>query len=148
LLGHDVQRTGAVREDDARGRHTTTEREVLSLPGGGLLVDTPGMRELALWADADGDAGPSALCFSDIAAFAARCRFRDCTHRGEPGCAVLQAIEQGTLPAARLESARKLEGELAHQRARTDARFRSEQRQKYRARSLAARDNMRRKGRE
>jgi ribosome biogenesis GTPase len=103
------------------------------------------MRELALWADADGDADTAALGFSDIDAFAAHCRFRDCTHRGEPGCAVLEAIERGTLLAARLESARKLEGEVRHQRARTDARFRAEQRQQFRARSLAARDNMRRK---
>jgi ribosome biogenesis GTPase / thiamine phosphate phosphatase len=145
LLGREVQRTGAVREDDARGRHTTTEREVLSLPGGGLVVDTPGMRELALWADADGDADVSALGFSDIDAFAVHCRFRDCTHRGEPGCAVLQAIEEGTLAAGRLESARKLEGELRYQRARTDARFRSEQQRQYRVRSIAARDHQRRK---
>jgi ribosome biogenesis GTPase len=145
LLGRELQRTGAVREDDARGRHTTTEREVLPLPGGGLLVDTPGMRELALWADADGGAEAPSVGFSDIEDFAARCRFRDCTHRGEPGCAVLEAIELGVLAAARLESARKLEAELQYQRARTDARFRSEQRQKFRARSLAARDNTRRK---
>jgi ribosome biogenesis GTPase len=146
LLGRDVQKTGAVREDDARGRHTTTEREVLPLPGGGLLIDTPGMRELALWADADGDSDAGALGFSDIDGFAALCRFRDCSHRGEPGCAVLAAVEDGSLSAARLESARKLEGELRYQRARTDARFRSEQRQKYRARTVAARSEMRRKG--
>ncbi len=142
LLGRDVQRTHAVREDDARGRHTTTEREVLSLPGGGLLIDTPGMRELALWADADAGARPG---FSDLDAFAASCRFRDCTHQSEPGCAVLEAIEAGTLAASRLESARKLEGELRYQRSRVDARFRSEQRQKFRARTLSARNNVRRK---
>jgi ribosome biogenesis GTPase len=146
LLGRELQRTGAVRETDARGRHTTTEREVLPLPGGGLLIDTPGMRELALWADAEGDADAASLGFADIDAFAARCRFRDCRHRGEPGCAVLEAIEHGVLAAGRLESARKLEGELRYQRARTDARFRSEQRQRFRARTVAARDNGRRKG--
>jgi ribosome biogenesis GTPase / thiamine phosphate phosphatase len=145
LLGREVQRTGAIREEDARGRHTTTEREMLPLPGGGLLIDTPGMRELALWADADGDTDASSLGFTDIDAFAARCRFRDCTHRGEPGCAVLEAIEAGTLAAARLESARKLEAELRHQRARTDARFRREQQRQYRVRSIAARDGQRRK---
>jgi ribosome biogenesis GTPase / thiamine phosphate phosphatase len=145
LLGRELQRTGEVREDDARGRHTTTEREVLALPGGGLLVDTPGMRELALWADADGDADASALGFTDIDALGAHCRFRDCTHRGEPGCAVLEAIEAGTLLAARLESARKLEGELRYQRARTDARFRSEEQRKFRVRSIAARTHQRRK---
>lgn len=148
LLGRDHQRTGGVREDDARGRHTTTEREVLPLPGGGLLIDTPGMRELALWADADGDSDAGALGFSDIEGFAERCRFRDCSHRGEPGCAVLAAIEDGSLAAARLESARKLEGELRYQRARTDARFRSEQRRTFRLRTQAARGNMRRKGNE
>jgi ribosome biogenesis GTPase len=145
LLGREVQRTGAVRDEDARGRHTTTEREVLPLPNGGVLIDTPGMRELALWADADSDADSAALGFSDIEGFAVRCRFRDCTHRTEPGCAVLEAIETGTLAAARLESARKLEGELRHQRARTDARFRSEQQRRYRVRSIAGRDRQRQK---
>lgn len=145
LLGSEVQRTGEVREDDARGRHTTTERELRALPDGGVLIDTPGMRELALWADADGDA--ATVGFSDIEALAVQCRFRDCKHRGEPGCAVLAAIEAGTLAASRLESARKLEGELRYQRTRTDARFRSEERKKYRARSTAARDFSARKGR-
>jgi ribosome biogenesis GTPase len=144
LLGREAQRTGAVREDDARGRHTTTERELLPLPGGGLLIDTPGMRQLALWADADGEG--SEVGFSDIDALAERCRFRDCTHVGEPGCAVLEAIDAGALPLARLESARKLEGELRHQRSRTDARFRSEQRKQFRARSVSSRDVQRRKG--
>jgi ribosome biogenesis GTPase len=144
LVGREVQRTFAVREDDARGRHTTTERELLPLPGGGLLIDTPGMRELALWADAASDGAD--LGFSDIDELARECRFRDCTHRGEPGCAVLAAVDAGTLPSARLESARKLEGELRHQRARTDARFRSEQRKHYRARTVLSRDVQRRKG--
>jgi ribosome biogenesis GTPase / thiamine phosphate phosphatase len=145
LLGREAQRTGAVREEDARGRHTTTERELLALPGGGLLIDTPGMRELALWADADTDGVD--LGFSDISALAELCRFRDCSHRSEPGCAVLEAVDAGTLPLARLESARKLERELRHQRARTDARFRSELRKQYRARSVHARDVTQRKGR-
>jgi ribosome biogenesis GTPase len=144
LVGREVQRTFAVREDDARGRHTTTERELLPLPGGGLLIDTPGMRELALWADAASDGAD--LGFSDIDELARECRFRDCTHRGEPGCAVLAAVDAGTLPSARLESARKLEGELRHQRARADARFRSEQRKHYRARTVLSRDVQRRKG--
>ncbi len=144
LLGRDARHTADVREADARGRHTTTERELVALPGGGLLIDTPGMRELALFGDADNeheDAG-----FSDIDAFAARCRFRDCGHRGEPGCAVRTAVESGALPASRLESARKLEGELRHQRARVDARLRSEQKRAFRARSRAAREAVRRKG--
>jgi ribosome biogenesis GTPase len=143
LLGRELQRTGAVRDDDGRGRHTTTERELLTLPGGGLLIDTPGMRELGLWADADGDQADTG--FSDIDALAKGCHFRDCTHHAEPGCAVLAAIEHGTLQLSRLESARKLEAELRYQRARTDVRVRQEEKQRFRARTVAARAWMKRK---
>jgi ribosome biogenesis GTPase len=132
-----------VRDDDGRGRHTTTERELLTLPGGGLLIDTPGMRELGLWADADGDQADTG--FSDIDALAKGCHFRDCTHHAEPGCAVLAAIEHGTLQLSRLESARKLEAELRYQRARTDVRVRQEEKQRFRARTVAARAWMKRK---
>jgi ribosome biogenesis GTPase len=144
LLGRDTQRTAAVRADDARGRHTTTERELLALPGGGLLIDTPGMRELALFAEADGDADSS---FTDITLLAAHCRFRDCTHTSEPGCAVLAAVSANELPLARLESKRKLEAELKHQRARGDARARHEENLKARALSRAVRTELRKKGR-
>jgi ribosome biogenesis GTPase len=143
LIGRELQRTGAVRDDDGRGRHTTTERELLTLPGGGLLIDTPGMRELGLWADADGDQADTG--FSDIDALAKGCHFRDCTHHAEPDCAVLAAIEHGTLQLSRLESARKLEAELRYQRARTDVRVRQEEKQRFRARTVAARAWMKRK---
>jgi ribosome biogenesis GTPase len=108
LLGFERQATAAVREDDDRGRHTTTSRELILLPTGALLVDTPGMRSLELW---DADDGLDEA-FSDIEAIAAGCRFPDCRHESEPGCAVRAAIESGELPRARLESQRKLELEL------------------------------------
>jgi ribosome biogenesis GTPase len=104
-----------VRED-GKGRHTTTHRELVRLDGGALLIDTPGMRELQLW---DADAGLGAA-FADVYALAARCRFRDCRHDAEPDCAVRAAVESGALPAARLESWRRLERELAHLARRQD----------------------------
>lgn len=146
LLGRDAQRTGDVRDDDARGRHTTTERELRVLPQGGLLIDTPGMRELALWADSD-DARAS-TGFPEIDDLSGRCRFRDCTHQSEPGCAVLEAVETATLPAERLESFRRLERELAFQRRRTDVRLRHEEHLRHKAASRAIRADTRRKGRE
>lgn len=121
LLGSDVQNTSPERADDSRGRHTTTERQLLQLAHGGLLIDTPGMRELALWADADDEASPG---FADIAAFAEHCHFRDCQHQGEPGCAVEAAIDAGQLGPERLAQLHKLERELRHQRARVDVRLR------------------------
>jgi ribosome biogenesis GTPase len=108
LLGHERQRTHAARADDDRGRHTTTRRELVLLPGGGALVDSPGMRAIGLW---DADAGLDEA-FADLEALAATCRFRDCRHESEPGCAVRRAIESGELDAARLESQRRLEREL------------------------------------
>ena len=109
FLGEQRFRTNDVRESDSRGRHTTTHRELVPLPGGGALIDTPGMRELGLL----DDAGGVEASFADIAAFAERCRFRDCAHESEPGCAVLAAAESGELPAERLASYRKLLAEIA-----------------------------------
>ena len=137
LLGRPLARTSDVREDDARGRHTTTERQLHLVPGGGMLIDTPGMRELALFADSNDEL--SGTGFSDIDELAARCRFGDCRHHGEPGCAVQAALDDGTLSAARLEHARKLERERLYQLARSDARVRSEARQRSRAISRFAR---------
>ncbi len=114
LIGADRQRTFEVRESDQRGRHTTTHRELLWLPGGGLLIDTPGMRELQLWEGSLTDA------FADIAALGAECHFRDCRHETEPRCAVRAAAEDGRLDAARLESFRKLQREMAAQERRRD----------------------------
>lgn len=110
LLGSDRQSTQAVRQDDSRGRHTTTHRELMVLPTGGLLIDTPGMREIQVWAQEEG----LQETFSDIEILAQNCRFRDCQHQHEPGCAVQQAIESGDLAPQRLASYQKLQRELAH----------------------------------
>jgi ribosome biogenesis GTPase len=144
LLGEVAQRIGAERSDDTRGRHTTTERQLLRLENGALLIDTPGMRELALWADSETDASSG---FADIDALAKACHFRDCRHHGEPGCAVLAAVESGTLSQERLDSARKLERELLHQQSRVDARLRTAQQQAFKIRARASRKHMREKGR-
>jgi ribosome biogenesis GTPase len=108
LVGRPVQATGAVRGTDAKGRHTTTQRELVPLPGGGVLIDTPGLRGLGLWDAEDG----VALAFADIDELAAHCRFRDCAHEAEPGCAVKDAIDSGALDARRLDSYRRLVGEI------------------------------------
>lgn len=110
LLGREAQRTAPVRASDDRGVHTTSGRELFPLPGGGALVDGPGIRELRLW-----DASGLDATFEDLAAIAARCRFRDCSHGAEPGCAVREAIADGRIDAARVESHRKLALELARQ---------------------------------
>jgi ribosome biogenesis GTPase len=114
LAGAGLARTGEVRASDGKGRHTTTHRELLALPGGVLLLDTPGMRELQLWGGAEGVRG----VFADVEEVAARCRFRDCDHEKEPGCAVRAALEAGTLDTARLASFRKLQREAAFQARR------------------------------
>ncbi|MPY86546.1 MAG: ribosome small subunit-dependent GTPase A [Luteitalea sp.] len=108
LLGEDRQLTREVRASDQRGRHATTHRELIVMPGGGLLIDTPGMRELHLW-EHDGALDAA---FPDIDALAADCHFTDCTHDREPRCAVKQAVAEGRLPAVRLEQYRKLRREL------------------------------------
>jgi ribosome biogenesis GTPase len=116
LLGDDRQATGLVRLTDAKGRHTTTRRELLELPWGACLIDTPGMRELGLW---DAGAGIDRT-FGDVEALAAGCRFRDCRHDGEPGCAVAEAVAVGELPASRMASYDKLRREEAfHERQRS-----------------------------
>jgi len=113
LLGAEVQATGEVRERDGRGRHVTTSRRLFPLPGGGSVVDGPGIRELKLW-----DAGGIARTFEEVAAVAARCRFTDCRHEDEPGCAVREALARGELDEERLEGFRKLEQETTVQAAR------------------------------
>lgn len=107
LLGADAYATKAVRAGDAHGRHTTTARQLLCLPNGSVVIDTPGMRELGLL---DADVGAT---FADVEALGAACRFNDCTHTQEPGCAVLQAVAAGTLDADRLSSYRRLKAEQA-----------------------------------
>jgi ribosome biogenesis GTPase len=108
LLGREAQAVRGLRNDE-RGRHTTTARQLIVLAEGGVLIDTPGMRELGLI----DDAGGVEASFADVAAFAEHCRFRDCAHESEPGCAVLAAVESGQLPAERLASYRKLLKEIA-----------------------------------
>jgi len=105
----------AIRESDSTGRHTTTARQLIALPGGSLLIDTPGMRELQPW----GDTGLG-TAFEDIEALAERCRFGDCSHRGEPGCAVSDAIDRGALLAARLDHYDQLQREAAYEARRRD----------------------------
>lgn len=122
LAGGEVQRVAEVRASDQKGRHTTTHRQLVRLPGGGLIVDTPGMRELQLW-DAEGGVQDT---FGDVEELAAGCRFADCRHAAEPGCAVLAAVESGALDAGRLASYHKLQRELAFLERRQDARAQSE----------------------
>lgn len=117
LLGREVQRVGAIREGDDRGRHVTSHRELFVIEGGGLLMDTPGMRELQVWAFGEDEVAG----FSDIEAFTKACRFRDCTHTDEPGCGVLDAVERGVLPAERLANYHKLHAEIGAQLQRQDA---------------------------
>lgn len=137
LVGAERMATRAIREDDDKGRHTTTHRELVLLPGGGLLLDTPGMRELALW---DADDGVSQT-FEDVEALESQCRFSDCTHGNEPGCAIRAAIETGELDVTRLESFRKLKGELAHEARKEDPVARAAHKKMWasRAKALKAR---------
>jgi len=127
LVGAEVMATGAVR-DDGRGRHTTTRRELLLLPGGGAIVDSPGLREVQLWAADDG----LAKTFEDIEALAQGCRFADCRHGAEPGCAVKAALEGGTLPQARFASWLALQRELAWLEQPKETRGRPESRRRER----------------
>ncbi|HEU5216347.1 MAG TPA: ribosome small subunit-dependent GTPase A [Gaiellaceae bacterium] len=135
-LGGEVMVTRETREDDDEGRHTTTHRQLLTLPGGGLVIDTPGLRELQLW-----DVGAAALdaTFSDVEELAADCRFADCTHAHEPGCAVLEAAESGELPWERLHSWRKLQRELHSIAMRHDALLRKEELRKWKLRAREGR---------
>jgi ribosome biogenesis GTPase len=131
LMGSDAVKTGEVRQADAKGRHTTTWRELVVVPTGGTLIDTPGLRELGMWVDEEGiDA-----VFTDITDLERRCRFNDCAHGNEPGCAVLAAIATGALPAERLASYRRLLGESADAVAENDRRLTNEERRNSRQRS-------------
>lgn len=123
LAGVTVMATGDIRRVDGKGRHTTTHRELVVLPAGGVVLDTPGLRSVGVVADEEA----VAAAFPDIEALAARCRFRDCAHVTEPGCAVLAAVDDGELDERRLESWRKLGREAAFQARRTDARLRAQE---------------------
>jgi ribosome biogenesis GTPase len=127
LAGTEVMATGDIRQVDGKGRHTTSHRELIVLPNRAVIVDTPGLRGVALYAAEDG----LSRAFSDVEELASACRFADCGHDGEPGCAITASIEAGDLAQARLDSWRKLQRELAFQARRTDVRLRAEERAKW-----------------
>jgi ribosome biogenesis GTPase len=131
FAGRELMATTPTREDDDEGRHTTSHRELILLPGGGVVIDTPGLRELQL---ADGAAGLEQT-FSDVDALAADCRFADCTHEHEPGCAVTAAVESGALPPERLRSWRELQEELRAIAARQERLERKEETRRWRLRA-------------
>lgn len=116
LVGEEIQETASVRQTDGKGRHTTVSREIVSIPGGGYIVDMPGVRGLGLW---EAEAGVEAA-FSDIEELSSECKFRDCKHENEPGCAVLAAVDVGSLTKARLDSYRALRKELEDTQARQE----------------------------
>ncbi|MCR9144008.1 MAG: ribosome small subunit-dependent GTPase A [bacterium] len=132
LLGRNLQATRASRADDSRGRHTTVARELFRIPDGGLILDTPGMRELQLWETATptGEANAAETEFQDIATLAADCQFHDCSHEEEPGCAVRAALQSGDLSERRWRSYRKLTRELEYQKSRADERGQLERKRK------------------
>ncbi|MBT3152161.1 ribosome small subunit-dependent GTPase A [Streptomyces sp. CHD11] len=138
LLGEDVMDVRATRDADGKGRHTTTTRNLLVLPGGGVLIDTPGLRGVGLW-----DAGTGVgQVFAEIEEFSEGCRFHDCAHESEPGCAVLEAVETGELPQRRLDSYRKLLRENQYIVAKTDARLRAEMRRDWKRKGAIGRAAM------
>lgn len=143
LVGHDLLRTQDVRESDSRGRHTSTARQLVLLPGSGVLIDTPGMRELQLW-----DTGEAAgATFDDVETLANGCRFRDCRHRQEPGCAVRAAVDGGELAAGRLASFHKLQDEQAHQARQLDQRAQIDEKRRAKSASKALQKRLNEKDR-
>jgi ribosome biogenesis GTPase / thiamine phosphate phosphatase len=136
LLGFDRQTVKTVRAHDDRGQHTTRHRELIALPSGGLVLDTPGMRELQLWDDEEG----IEATFDDLEALAAECHFSDCSHQNEPRCAVRDAVESGALEPNRLENYRKMQRELAHLARRQDALAERLQRNKWKKLTRMARE--------
>lgn len=135
LIGEDVQITQDIREDDDKGRHTTTSRKIFFLPQGGLLLDTPGMREIQLWEGGEG----LQQTFQDIEDLAEQCRFRDCQHNNEPGCAIRAAIGNGTLDPQRLASYRKLDREIAYLDRKQDEQLQQNTKRRWKAMSVQAR---------
>jgi ribosome biogenesis GTPase len=136
LAGETLAVTREIRDSDGRGRHTTTARELHLLPAGGMLIDTPGMRELGLYDDAEG----VDTAYADVASLAAGCRFRDCGHRSEPGCAVAAALDGGSLDPARYSAWRKLQAEAHRQLLRVDARARAAEKARLRSFHRAVRE--------
>ena len=142
LVGHDLLRTQDVRESDSRGRHTSANRQLVTLPGTGVLIDTPGMRELQLWETGEALADT----FADIEELAPGCRFRDCQHRSEPGCAVVDAVATGALPADRLASFHKLADEQVYQTQQQDERAAIEAKRRGRIGAKSLRKRLKEKG--
>jgi ribosome biogenesis GTPase len=142
LAGEERLETREIR-DDGKGRHTTTRRELVRLPSGGLVIDTPGMRELQLWEADDG----LEEAFEDVTALFAECRFSDCAHDSEPGCAVQEALAAGRLERDRWDSYLKLQRELEHLERKVDKRAESEARKRWKAIGAEAREASRAKGR-
>ena len=140
LIGHDLLRTRDVRASDSRGRHTSTARQLVLLPDSGVLIDTPGMRELQLW-----DSATVSGAFSDIESLAGACRFRDCRHLKEPGCAVLAAVAAGDVSAGRLESYHKLKDEQAHQVRQLDHRAQIDEKRRSKSATKALNKRVREK---
>jgi ribosome biogenesis GTPase len=143
LLGEELLATQEVRAD-GKGRHTTVRRELIRLPGGGLVIDTPGMRELQLWVADHG----LEEAFDDVTTLFVGCRFNDCGHESEPGCAVLAALADGTLTPERWDSYRKLERELAALDLRLDKQAQAAERRRYRSLNRAMRATRREQGRD
>jgi ribosome biogenesis GTPase len=144
LIGSDVLRIQSVRESDDRGRHTTTHRQLILLPGGGLVLDTPGMRELQLWEANEG----IDQTFDDIESFAAQCRFRDCRHTDEPGCAVQAGLNDGLIDEARYGNYQKLQRELRYTELSQDENAQRTEKQRWKklCRMSKERSKMKRKG--
>ncbi len=138
LLGEDRQRVRAISATDGRGRHTTTARQLVELPGGALLIDTPGMRELAPWSDPGSGGANIDGTFDDVAALAAGCRYADCAHETEPGCAVLAAVTSGALDADRLEHYRHLLREAAFEERKRDKAAAASHKRRWKQASQAA----------
>jgi ribosome biogenesis GTPase len=139
LAGTDVMATGDIRQVDGKGRHTTSHRELVVLPNRAVVVDTPGLRGVALHGADEG----LSRAFAELEELASACRFADCGHANEPGCAITASIAAGDLPQARLDSWRKLQRELAFQARRTDHRLRAEERAKYKQRTKEYRASLR-----
>jgi ribosome biogenesis GTPase / thiamine phosphate phosphatase len=143
LAGRDVLATGAIRADDDRGRHTTSHRQLIALQGGGMVIDTPGLRELQLWASNE------ALdqTFGEIVALLQKCRFNDCGHETEPGCAITKALQSGELDEGRWQNFLKLKRELAYAERRGDKAAEAQERKKWKSIHRTAYEHVRNKRR-
>jgi ribosome biogenesis GTPase len=135
LLGVDRQRTGARRDDNSLGRHVTVHRELVPLPGGALMIDTPGLREVGLWDASEG----IDEAFADLGKLATRCRFTDCTHAGEPGCAVQAALQAGNLDDERFRAWQKLAREQAFHERKASPAFAATTKRIWKQRTVAMR---------